>query len=96
MTNRKSAETTVPITPPTALNASNCVCIAVAASAMARSRQDDDGRMAEREEQADADRALAFLHQLARDVVDGGDMVGVDRMAQPEHVGEQRGAEQSG
>ncbi len=50
--------------------------------------------MAEREEEADADRALAFLHQLAGDVVDGGDMVGIDGVTQAEAVGQQRGAEQ--
>ncbi len=52
--------------------------------------------MAEREEESDADRALALLHQLARDVVDGGDMIGIDGMARAEAVGQQRGAEQDG
>ena len=56
--------------------------------------QNNDGRMAEREEQADRNRALAFLHQLARDVVDGGDMVGIDGMAQAETIGQQRRAQQ--
>ena len=46
------------------------------------------------EPEADADRALALLHQLAGDVVDGGDVVGVHRVAQAEAVGQQRGAEQ--
>jgi hypothetical protein len=50
--------------------------------------------MAQREEQADAERPLALLHQLARDIVDGGDVVGVDAVAQAEAVGEQRRAEQ--
>ena len=50
--------------------------------------------MAERKEEADADRALALLHQLARDVVDRRDMVGVDRVAQAEGIGEQRRSEQ--
>ena len=50
--------------------------------------------MAEREEQADADRPLALLHQLARDVVDRRDMVGIDRVAKAERVGQERGADQ--
>ena len=55
---------------------------------------DDDGGVAEREHEADGDGALALLHELAGDVVDGGDVVGVDGVAQAEAVGEQRGAEQ--
>ena len=54
----------------------------------------DDGRMAEREEEADADRPLAFLHQLARHVVDRRDMVGIDGMAQAERIGQEGGADQ--
>ena len=50
--------------------------------------------MTEREEQADRNRPLAGLHQLARHIVDGGDVIGIDRVAQAERVGEQRGAEQ--
>ena len=50
--------------------------------------------MAEREEEADRDRTLTFLHQLARDVVDGRDVIGIDGVAQPEPVRQQRGAEQ--
>jgi len=34
--------------------------------------------MTEGEVQPDGDRALSVLHQLARDVVDRGDVVGVD------------------
>ena len=60
-----------------------------------RKRSDhDDGRMPEREEEADRDRPLALLHQLARHIVDRGDMVGIDRMAQPEAIGQHRGADQ--
>ena len=51
-------------------------------------------RMAQREEETDPDRPLAVLHELARDVVDRGDVIGVDRMPQAERVGQQRGAEQ--
>ena len=52
------------------------------------------GRMAEREEEADADRPLALLHQLARHVVDRRDMVGIDGVAQTERIGQERGADQ--
>ena len=37
----------------------------------------------------DAHRPLAFGHQLARRVVDRGDVVGVERVPQPERVGRQ-------
>src|SRR5579862_2880000 len=59
-----------------------------------RDRKRDGQRMAEREEQADRIRPLAFLHQLAHDVVDGGDVVGIDGMAQAEYISEEGGAEQ--
>ena len=51
-------------------------------------------RMAEREKEADADRPLALLHQLARHVVDRRDMVGIDGVAQTERVGQESGADQ--
>ena len=50
---------------------------------------DDDGRVAEREEEPDGDRPPPFLHQLAGDVVDRRDMVGVEGMPQPEAVSEE-------
>ena len=50
--------------------------------------------MTERKEEADANRALALLHELAGDVVDRRDMVGVDRVPQAERIGEQRRSEQ--
>ncbi len=52
--------------------------------------------MAEREEEADADRPLALLHQLARHVVDRRDMVGIDGVAQTERIGQESGADQHG
>ena len=59
-------------------------------------RQHDDGRMAEREEEAHGHRPLALGHQLAGDVVDGGDVVGVDRVAQAEAIGQERRAQKDG
>ena len=50
--------------------------------------------MAEREIEATVEGSLPFLHQLARHVVDGGDMVGIDRMPETEAIGEQRGAQE--
>ena len=94
MANRNSAETSVPIMPPTCLNGSKCADSSGGRERHARDRERHHRRMAEREEQADAERPLALLHQLARDIVDGGDVVGVDGMAQAEAVGEQRRAEQ--
>ncbi len=52
--------------------------------------------MAEREEEPDADRASALLHELARRIVDRGDMVGVDGVAQTERIGEEGRTEQDG
>ena len=56
---------------------------------------EDDGGMAERKVEADADRLLALMHELAGDVVDGGDVVGVDGVAQAEAIGEKRGPQQN-
>ena len=50
--------------------------------------REHDRRVAEREEEADAERALALLEQLAGGVVDRRDVVGVERVPQPERVGE--------
>ena len=52
-----------------------------------------DCGMAEREEEADTERALALVDQLAGGVVDGGDVVGVKGVAHPEGVGQHAGAE---
>src|SRR5437868_6196612 len=42
--------------------------------------------MPEREPEADAEGTLALGHQLARGVVDGRDVVGIERVAQPQRV----------
>ena len=52
-----------------------------------QAEREDDRRVPEREEEADAQRPLALAHQLARRVVDRGDVVGVERVAQAERVG---------
>ena len=52
--------------------------------------------MAEREHQPHRDRPLSLLHQLPGDIVDGGDVVGVHRVAKAETVGEKRGPQEHG
>src|SRR5579875_446877 len=54
------------------------------------------GRMAEREIESGGDWSLSLLHKLAGDVVDGGDVIGIDGVAQPEAIGEERCAEEDG
>ncbi len=66
---------------------------AKAAAAIAGDRKRDGERMTEREEQPDRNRPLAFLHQFAHDIVDGGDVIGIDRVPQSEHISEDGGAE---
>ena len=91
---RNSAETSVPITRPTLWNASNRSLKAVAVAAIATDAEHHNGRVAEREEKANRDRPLAFLHQLAGDVVDCCDVVGIDGVAQAEAISQQRSAKQ--
>ena len=93
MANRNSAETLVPMMPPTAFIEFEAPGHGRGGEGHGDRQRDDDGRVAERKEEADADRTLALLHQLARDVVDRGDMVGVHRVAQAECVGQQRRAQ---
>ncbi len=50
--------------------------------------------MAEREHEPDRDRPFAFLHQLASDIVDGRNVVGVDGVAQAKAVSEERSPHQ--
>ena len=94
MANRNSAEALVPMMPPTAFSESKREVTRRRGERDADRQQHHDRRMAEREEEADPDRPLALLHELARDVVDRRDMIGVDRVAQAERIGEQRRAEQ--
>src|SRR5438094_733364 len=47
----------------------------------AQAEQEDDRRVAQREEESNAQRLLPLLEQLARGVVDGRDMVGIEGMA---------------
>ena len=50
--------------------------------------REDDARVAEREEEADAERALALREHLPRRVVDRRDVVGVEGVSEPERVGQ--------
>ena len=49
--------------------------------------------MTDREKETDGDRPFVLLHQLAGHIVDRGDMIGIDRMAQAETIGEDGGAQ---
>jgi hypothetical protein len=51
-----------------------------------QAEHEDDRGMAEREEEPDRQRALAVGHQLARGVVDGADVVSVERVPGAERV----------
>ena len=56
-------------------------------------QEEDDRGVAEGEEVADAERALAVVDQLAGGVVDGGDVVGVEGVAHAQGVGQHAGPE---
>ena len=95
MAKRNSAETLVPMMPPTdfieleARRESGC------RERDADRHQDHDGRVSERKEEANADRTLTLLHELAGDVIDRRNMIGVHRVAQAERVGQQGRAKQN-
>ena len=59
----------------------------------AQRHEDNDGGMAQREEESDADRLLALLHQFSRYVVDCRDVIGIDGVAQAKAVGEKAEAQ---
>ena len=88
MIQRNVPETPVPIVPPQCWSDGIRALTRCAATASASRQREDDRRVAEREEEADAERALAVLEELARRVVDRGDVVGVERVAQAERVSE--------
>ena len=50
--------------------------------------------MPEREKQADSDRLLALLHELAGDIVDGRDVIGIHGVPKAESIGHHGGPEQ--
>ena len=93
MASRKNAEAPVPMMLPIDLNCWKRPCQRERRRRDRGDRERDGERMAEREEQTDRNRPLALLHQLAHDIVDRGDVIGIDRVPQSEHVGEDRGAE---
>ena len=59
-----------------------------------RDGQSHDNRMPERKVKAEGEWPAAFLAQLAGCRVDGGDMVGIDSVAQAKAIGDQRRSEQ--
>src|SRR5580692_8915188 len=46
-------------------------------------------------EKTDGDRPLSLLHQLARDVVDRRNVVGIDGVTKPETIGQHGGSDQN-
>ncbi len=52
--------------------------------------------MPEREHEADGDGAFALVHQLAGDVVDCGDVVSIDCVAEAKAIGKECGAQEQG
>ena len=52
--------------------------------------------MTQRKEEADSERPLSPLQHVAHGIVDGGDMVRIEGMAQSEHVGDEAQAHQRG
>src|SRR2546421_53578 len=60
----------------------------------AHDEREDDRRMAQGEEEADTEGALALLEQSPRRVVDCGDVIGVERVPEAEGVGERAEARQ--
>ena len=88
---RKMPETSVPIQPVTWCS-SEWSFLTGPASDLDPDREQErerehDRRVPEREPEPDAQRPLAFAHQLAGGVVDRGDVVGVEGVAHPERVG---------
>src|ERR1700688_2871501 len=51
--------------------------------------------MSQRKEEADSDRPLSLLHQLARDVVDRRNVVGINAVTKPEAVSQNGGSDQN-
>ena len=94
MRSRKAADIAVPITPPMVWKSSSRSLKAAAVTATPIDASTTTVEWPSEKIEAGRERALALLHQLARHIVDGGDVVGVDRVAQPEAVGQERGAEQ--
>ena len=56
--------------------------------------ENDDGRMAEGEEEADRLGLPSRLHHLAHDIVDGGYVVGIESVTEPEGIGQEGRAQQ--
>jgi hypothetical protein len=53
-----------------------------------RGRQHDNGGVTEREGKPSRQRPFVLVHQLADDIVDGRNMVGIDGVPEPEDVGQ--------
>src|SRR5450631_3549540 len=57
---------------------------------------EDDRRMTQRKEEPDAEQPLAFLQHVTHRIVDSRDMVRIEGVPQPEHIGDETEADQCG
>ena len=94
MAKRNNAETVVPMMLPNVLQPREPRLERGRRRGDRHSGEHHNGGVAEREIQPNADRPLSVLHELPGDVVDGGNVIGIDRMPQPEAVREESRAEE--
>ena len=94
MPSRKTADTSVPITPPISRTAVHAVLQRQRRGRNRRRSQNDDRGVPQREHESHRNRPLALLHQFARHVVDRRDMVRIHRVAQAKAVRQQRRPQQ--
>jgi hypothetical protein len=92
---RKKAETDVPMIPPTASKASKCFLSKTEVKAMATDKPKTIVEWPSEKKKSDADGPFAFLHQLARHVVNRRDMIRIHGVTQTKRVSQKRRAEQN-
>ena len=83
---RNSADTAVPMSPPTSCHDARFALSAVAVAAIAIDASTTTVEWPSEKKRPVVDRTLAVLHQLSRHVVDRRDVVGVDGVAKAEAV----------
>ena len=90
ITSRNSADTDVPMRPPISLSRLSPPRLTTpSASSMVATTTTVEWPSAKK--RPTLRPAAARMHQLAHDIVDGGDVVGIDGMAEAKHPGQQRG-----
>ena len=96
MSNRKTPETEAPMRLPIVFSLRDAAHDSRRGKRHGNREQEHDRRMTEREKEADAERAAAFLQHESHRIVDRRDVVGVEGVAQSEHVGDEAKADQRG